>query len=290
VDLQRLIAALPEQLQPAEDAPHVHGPIRLELHARGPLKRPAEWVTTLDLDTAALKENARNAPLVLRGPFSYKPTGGEGPGRTLWIGGKGASYVPIGELPPIVGLAVTTSEDAGFYAHQGFDLEGLQNGLAAAMGGSKLRGGSTLTQQLVKNIYLSSERTMARKITEALITIQVEAALPKQRILEVYLNIIEWGPGVYGIGEAARYYFGIDARSLNTKQAVFLASIIPNPTHWGPAFRHSGLTEAWNQRLAGILQTLHQRGNLGDAQYQRALDEPLVFRGESESATLTRGQ
>jgi len=178
----------------------------------------------------------------------------------------------------VVGQAVVTAEDSGFYVHGGFDLEGLQNGLAAALEGSHLRGGSTLTQQLAKNLYLTPDRTIARKISEALITLQLEAALPKARLLEIYLNVIEWGPGVYGIGEAARYYFGIDARALDAKQAVFLASIIPNPSRWGPFFRHDGVNEAWEKRLTGLLDTLHERAFLSDTAYAHAVAEPLRFR------------
>jgi penicillin-binding protein 1A len=288
VSLQRLIATLPPQFAPGEDAPHFDGPVSAALKVNGPLQAPLQWGMSLSLDTSGLKQRSRDAPFALREPFSYRPDGMTA-GRALWIGPGNPGFVPLRELPPIVGQAVTTSEDAAFYVHGGFDLEGIQNGLAAAVDGSRVRGGSTLTQQLVKNLYLSRERTLARKVSEALITLQLEAALPKARILEIYLNAIEWGPGVYGIADAARSYFGVDARALDAKQAVFLASIIPAPTRWGPYFRKEGLSAVWEQRLSDLLDTLHERGYLTDDDYEHALEEHLHFRpiGGAPS-TLTR--
>ncbi len=277
--LLELIAALPPQVAPPDEAPHLDGPIAASLEARGPLDRPEDWRLRLELDTTALEERARAAPFLLRGGFVYRP-GDIAGGRTISLDATNRSFIPLSQLPPILGQAVITAEDSAFYTHHGFDLEGLQNGLTAAIEGGRLRGGSTLTQQLVKNFYLSLERTYARKISEALITVQVEAALPKSRILELYLNAIEWGPNVYGAGEAARYYFGTDARTLTPKQAVFLASIIPNPTHWGPNFRSHGLSDVWQQRLRTLLDTLRERGFLTDEAYRNALDEELTFRSD----------
>jgi penicillin-binding protein 1A len=282
VALQKLIAALPSQVAPPSDGPHLDGPIAVTFEASGSPFRPEDWRLNLRLDTSDLAKQARTAHFLLRGGFDYLPGEDEG-GRRIAIDATNPNFVPLSQLPPILGQAVITAEDSAFYTHHGFDLEGLQNGLAAAIEGGRLRGGSTLTQQLVKNLYLSPERTYARKISEALITVQVEAALPKSRILELYLNVIEWGPKLYGAGEAARYYFGVDARALTPKQAVFLASIIPNPTRWGPNFRAHGLTEVWQQRLRTLLDTLRERGFLDDAAYRQAVNEELRFRPDSEA-------
>jgi penicillin-binding protein 1A len=281
VSLQKLIAAFPPQVAPAKDAPHLDGPIALGFECRGPLARPPDWQLRLDLDTSALVKEARKAPFLLRGGFDYLPGEAVG-GRKIAIDGTNPNFVPLSQLPPILGQAVITSEDSAFYTHHGFDLEGLQNGLTSAIEGGRMRGGSTLTQQLVKNVYLSPERTYARKASEALLTMQVEAALPKSRILELYLNIIEWGPNLYGAGEAARYYFGVDARALTPKQAVFLASIIPNPSRWGPSFRSHGLTDVWQQRLRTLLGTLREREFLTEVAYQAALQEELRFRADGD--------
>ena len=108
----------------------------------------------------------------------------------------------------------------------------MKESIIDAAEGSRVRGASTLTQQLAKNLFLSRERTFARKVREALFTVALEASLPKARLMEIYLNIIEWGPGIHGLGEASRHYFGVNARNLSVQQAAFLATIIPNPVKY----------------------------------------------------------
>ena len=184
VNLQTVIASLPLQLQPGPDAPHLDGPLRAEIHASGPLRHLDDWAVELKLDTSAFKAIAREAAFPLREAFSYKPENIDGSQQVVWVGDRNPDFVPLAELPPIVAAAVTTSEDASFYSHNGFDLDEIRDSLANAAQGARLRGGSTLTQQLAKNLYLNKERTLARKVREALITLQLEAALPKSRILE----------------------------------------------------------------------------------------------------------
>jgi hypothetical protein len=294
VNLQTLIGALPPQLAPPHGEsreqelgqpgrllmapPQVDGVLRAEVRAAGPAKRPEAWSVGVRLDTAGLKEKARASPFALRDAFSYSPRDASGAERTFEVGGRNPNFVPLVELPAILPAAVITSEDGNFFSHNGFDFEEIRDSIATAAEGARLRGGSTLTQQLVKNLYLSRERTLARKLREALITLEIEAALPKQRILEIYLNLIEWGPGVYGIGEAARYYFGVDARRLTAKQAVFLATIIPNPVKYSVYFRKGATTRNWDEHMAHLIEKLRQRGDLNDEQYQRALAEPVAFR------------
>jgi len=140
-----------------------------------------------------------------------------------------------------------------------------------------VRGGSTITQQLAKNLYLSSERTIARKIREAAITIALEATVPKSRLLEIYLNVVEWGPGVFGIGAAARHWFGKDARALTPKEAAFLASVIPNPVRYDGMRARGAPSAAWEQRVQEILLRMSNQGALGPDELLRALAEPLVF-------------
>jgi hypothetical protein len=291
VNLQTLAHALPPQLAPPSGEsveagangrtllapPHFDGELRAEARISGPVRHLDAWSFGVRLDTKALKAAARDAPFELRNAFVYKPRDANGNERTLNVGG--GNFVPLAELPPIVPAAIITSEDGNFYSHNGFDFDEIRDSLATAAEGARLRGGSTLSQQLVKNLYLSRERTLARKVREAFITLELEAALPKARILEIYLNIIEWGPGVYGIGEAAKYYFGIDARKLSAKQAVFLATIIPNPIKFGGAYFYKGATSKnWDDHMAHLIEKLRERGDLDAAGYQRALNEPVAFR------------
>jgi len=140
-----------------------------------------------------------------------------------------------------------------------------------------VRGGSTITQQLAKNLFLSGERTLARKAREAVLTVELEASLPKARLLEIYLNLIEWGPGLYGIGGAARWYFGKDARTLTPREACFLAAAIPGPRR-AAGLVEAGLgEEAFRQRIDDLLLKLGVTGVLGEEDLARELDARLVF-------------
>ena len=129
--------------------------------------------------------------------------------------------------------AVVAAEDARFLQHQGFDYKAIETAWKKNLKQRKLAaGGSTISQQLAKNLFLSTEKTVLRKFQETLITLMLEEILTKRRILEIYLNVIEWGDGVFGIEAAAHHYFGIPASSLTPAQAAWLASIIPNPRYY----------------------------------------------------------
>ena len=126
--------------------------------------------------------------------------------------------------------AMIAAEDAKFVEHSGFDWDGIQNALDKnEKKGRVVAGGSTITQQLAKNLFLSPAKSYLRKAEEALVTVLLEAMLPKQRILELYLNVIEWGNGVFGAEAAAQRYFGIPAAQLSAEQAARLAAMAPSP-------------------------------------------------------------
>jgi monofunctional biosynthetic peptidoglycan transglycosylase len=144
-------------------------------------------------------------------------------------------WVPLAEIAPALPYAVIVSEDAAFYFHEGFDWEGIKEAALRNFEAGKLqRGGSTITQQLAKNLYLSSEKTLLRKVQEALITDAMEKTLTKKRILELYLNVVEWGRGVYGAEAAARHHFGKHAADLTLEEASLLAAMLPSPRSYDP--------------------------------------------------------
>jgi monofunctional glycosyltransferase len=129
--------------------------------------------------------------------------------------------------------AMIAAEDAKFVEHEGFDWNGIQQAMDRNYRrGRVVAGGSTITQQLAKNLFLSGERSYWRKAEEALITLMLEAILDKRRIFELYLNVIEWGNGIFGCEAAARRYFGVGADALSTDQAARLAAMAPNPRHY----------------------------------------------------------
>jgi monofunctional biosynthetic peptidoglycan transglycosylase len=155
-------------------------------------------------------------------------------------------WVPLSSLPAHVALAVLSAEDQRFFAHAGFDVQAVKHAIGAHLQGGELRGASTITQQVAKNLFLWEGRSFVRKALEGYFTVLLELAWPKRRILEVYLNIAELGDGVFGVGAAARHHFGRDARRLTADQAAALAAILPDPRDRNP--RSPSLQVARKQR------------------------------------------
>lgn len=144
-------------------------------------------------------------------------------------------WVPLADISPHLVRAVLAAEDSGFYDHAGFDWEQIEEAWDASRRGEHLRGASTITQQTVKNLYLSPSRNILRKLREALLTAWMELILPKDRILELYLNIVELGPGIFGAEAASHTYFGRSAARLGREQAALLAATLPAPLARNPA-------------------------------------------------------
>jgi len=138
-------------------------------------------------------------------------------------------FVPLSEISPNLQHAVISAEDARFYQHHGFDWQAIETAAKDDAEGEKLRGGSTITQQLVKNLFFGTGRSVLRKVAEATLVPVAEIALGKKRILELYLNEVEWGPGVYGAQAACEYYFHEPARSIDRERAAELAAVLPLP-------------------------------------------------------------
>lgn len=157
-------------------------------------------------------------------------------------------WVPIEDISPGLEAAVLAAEDSRFYQHQGFDLEQIHAAWDRHERGGRLRGASTITQQTVKNLYLSPRRSFLRKLREAVLTVWMELWLPKRRIMELYLNIVELGPGVFGAEAAARRYFDRPAADITASQAALLAATLPAPLVRNPARSTPGL-----RRLQGLI-------------------------------------
>jgi hypothetical protein len=279
VDWEAALAALPEALRPPPAAPRLRGAVSASLALSGPLRRPSAWRVEAEVDTAALAAlPPAGGALAPAQPFTWRaplPGGGQ---RAVVVGPENPAFVALSSLPSHVWRAVVLSEDAGFFVHHGFDVSEVQDALARSGTHGRFRGASTITQQLAKNLFLSPERTLARKAREALATIALEASASKRRLLEIYLTIAEWGPGVYGIGEAAHHWFGKDARDLSPKEAAFLATVIPNPVRYELYRRRGALTEHWEERVRELLVKLRAADVLTDEEFFEAWDAPLSFR------------
>jgi monofunctional biosynthetic peptidoglycan transglycosylase len=149
--------------------------------------------------------------------------------------------VPYGAISPSVKVAVLVAEDINFFSHQGFDGGEIRKALTQALEERELpRGASTISQQLAKNLWLSPSRDPLRKTREALLTWQLERALGKRRILELYLNVAEFGPGVWGVESASRHYFAKPAVDLDDDEAALLAAALPSPARWHPGSSSPG--------------------------------------------------
>lgn len=173
---------------------------------------------------------------------------------------------PLSRIAPDLMRSVLTAEDESFCNHYGFDLKALQDAWEDYQkdDGGTLRGASTISQQTAKNILLWPGRTWVRKGFEAWLTVYIEALWPKRRIMEVYLNVVEWGPGVYGAEAAARYHFGKSAAALSRAEAARLAAVLPSPRRWSPSNpgpyvrQRSRILEARAMRLGSLAACLDE--------------------------------
>lgn len=158
-------------------------------------------------------------------------------------------FVPLSQISPHFQHAVIAAEDARFYDHHGFDWEQIEIAADEDMEGGRSRGASTLTQQLIKNLFFGTRHSIVRKVVEASLVPVAEFALGKQRILELYLNVVEWGPGVYGAEAACRAYYNTPARSISREQSARLAAILPAPLKRRPE-RMNNYTEIILTRMS----------------------------------------
>jgi monofunctional biosynthetic peptidoglycan transglycosylase len=173
-----------------------------------------------------------------------------------WIHGKPYQkryqFVPLTQISSDLQHAVVAAEDARFYQHNGFDWHEIEIAAKEDLEGERTRGASTLTQQLVKNLFFGTGRSFLRKGAEATLVPMAEAVLGKRRILELYLNVVEWGPGIYGAEEASRIYYGRPARNIDRQQAARLAAVLPGPLKRRP--------ERMNRYSVIILGRMQQMG------------------------------
>ena len=171
------------------------------------------------------------------------------------------TWISLSRISPHLRKAVVISEDDAFWSHNGFDLTAIRSAVETDMRVGRFKyGASTITQQLAKNLYLSPSKNPMRKIAEAILTRRIEKALTKRRILEIYLNIVEWGDGVFGAEEAALRYFGKPASALSPEESARLAVILPSPLRLNP-LKDSGYVP---RRVKAMLDVMAKRGDIKD--------------------------
>ncbi len=185
------------------------------------------------------------------------------------------SLVSINNLPQHIKLAFLAAEDKEFYNHHGFSVTGLVRAVYKNTFNQKVEGGSTITQQLVKNTLLTNEKTLIRKIKELVLSLQVETLYTKDKILEIYLNQVGFGGPAYGIQEAAKQYFDINAQDLSIAQSAYLAGITRAPTKYSPFGENLSLGL---DRQKIVLAQMHQNGYITSEEYKKSLEESIIFR------------
>lgn len=183
--------------------------------------------------------------------------------------------------------AVLVSEDWAFFSHPGYDLNQIKEALQHDLKTGRLsRGASTITQQVVKNVFLSQEKTFWRKLRELVLAGRLERAVGKRRILEIYFNIVEWGPDIYGIGEASRHYFGKSPSELTAREGAFLAMLLPSPKRYSQSFRQQKLSAYASETIENILSKMVRASMLSEEERDAALSDRMSF----ETATETSEQ
>ncbi len=228
----------------------------------------------------------------LRSDFDYTVTLQNGADSTFRVGKENPYFVPYDSLPPHLVHAVLLSEDGSFFKNDGFNILQVERSVAENIRAKKfVRGASTISMQFVKNIYLSREKTLSRKFQELIITwlMNKERMLDeyrnkekhKKRLLEIYFNIIEWGPDIFGIGRASEFYFKKRAADLTVQEAVFLATIIPNPKRYDWYFRNGELRKNKKDNMALLSRLLYQNAVIDRETWEQCFQTDLTFRGEA---------
>ena len=242
---QDLFSSFPQGLFTNLDGIRVKGNLSWYLDFYVDLSIPDSLKFTTSLDRYQFSVlSYGNADLTkLNGQFLYTAYDRDIPVRTFMIGPENPEYRVLGRISQYLQMAVLTSEDGGFYQHRGFLPDAFRESIVTNIKERRFaRGGSTISMQLVKNVFLSRNKTVARKLEEALIVwlIENQGLSTKERMYEVYLNLIEWGPMIYGANEASHYYFNKEASKLTLAEAIFMASIIPRPKWFKYSFDENG--------------------------------------------------
>ena len=193
-----------------------------------------------------------------------------GPGSQNWTS--------LGDISPYMQVAVMTTEDGAFPYHHGFNVAAIKASIIANIKARRfVRGASTITMQLAKNLFLTRKKTLSRKLEEVVLTDYLEQVFSKDELMELYLNVVEFGPAVYGITAASEYYFGRTPAELNVAECLFLSSLLPSPRRYGAMRDLDEAPESWMRGLRNLMRIARKRHLLSDANLDEALGEKVVF-------------
>ncbi|HEV3030769.1 MAG TPA: biosynthetic peptidoglycan transglycosylase [Polyangia bacterium] len=235
----------------------------------------------------------RGEPIVVNVEVPPPPGAGSARGETetlaVVVGPENPDFTPYDQISPYLINSIMTTEDNGFFKHRGWVTSEFKSALRRNLAGGGFRlGASSITMQMVKNVLLSQEKTLSRKLQELFLVWYLEQNLPKERILELYFNAIEFGPRLYGIGRATRHYFGKKPSELNPVEAAFFSSILPSPKRRYIQYCHGVLYPPWDKYVHRIVAKAHERGRLTDEELAQWSVTPLVF--DRSEATFSEKQ
>jgi hypothetical protein len=276
---QDMLAAAPANLLPMLQGLRLGGTFalhsRVALDTSDPAKTEAEF--ELDNRCKVLATPEEIDPKNFSEPFQHFVMDAEGRATEMTTGPTTDQWVPLNEITPYMETGLIVCEDSRFFKHNGFDNKAIRDSLLSNLKkGRFVRGASTLSMQLAKNLYLGREKTLSRKFQEAAFTLLLEERLSKEDILELYLNVVEFAPGVYGIRNAAMHYFNSHPGELSLAQAMFMASILPNPKakHFLP---DGTLKPRWAKHLQYIMRVAHKIHRISDEELEAGTAEQLMF-------------
>lgn len=193
-------------------------------------------------------------------------------------------WTPLDKISKRLRGAIVSSEDGKFYTHPGYDIEELQDAIndGVVKKKKKVRGASTITQQLIKNLYFQTDRSLWRKFKEMALTLWIEDHVEKDKILETYLNVIEYGENLYGIKDAAKFYFNKTPANLTARESAFLAMLLPSPKRYAQSFRKKQLTSFAQRIIQSVLFKMLQGGYIGIEEYYNNLDSRFSWEKHAE--------
>lgn len=214
----------------------------------------------------------------LRTQFPVQLIDAEKNRQIVWKKNRPTNWVRFNQLQRHTVGAFVVSEDWAFFQHRGFDVKQIYHAVREAIvEGRRLRGASTITQQVAKNVYLSHDRSFLRKGKEFFYTLLLEFHFSKQKIFEVYINVAQMGRGIFGIERAASRYFSIPARSLSAKESAFLAMLLPNPKKYSHSYRQKKLTSFARKSIESILHKMKQAHYIDEGTVSQSVRESLFY-------------
>ena len=272
----------------APSTPKALGSVSGTISVGGLLHDPATLEVIQQIDFRK-PDNMPREIAKLRDSFDHEVTTSAGEKRVFRVG-PGPDFIALSNVPPLLLRALLIAEDANFWGHPGIDLTELPKAIAINIAkGERARGGSTITQQLAKNLFLTREKSLQRKLRELSYAFLLESGIGKARILEIYLNAIEWGPGLYGLRPAARHYFRKEPQELTPREIAFLVTLIPGPVKYQGSIEQGELRRGFGNMVNALLAKLRSVDAITDGEYQTALTQALNVRGENPYFTEYQG-